>query len=71
MHFNFCPIIKTIDFYYSPHGRMLMNNKIIDFLAYKLEKSLKKDGYVVRRDNKKNINVLLKINREAAENNKG
>jgi hypothetical protein len=46
-----------------------MNNKIIDFLAYKLEKSLKKDGFVLRRDNEKNINVLLKINKETAENN--
>jgi hypothetical protein len=58
-------------FYYDCCGRILMNNKIIDFLAYKLEKSLKKDGFVLRRDEEKNINVLLKINKEVAENNKG
>ncbi|MFH0975567.1 MAG: hypothetical protein V1874_07260 [Spirochaetota bacterium] len=38
-----------------------MNDKIVDFIAYKIEKSLKKDGFVIKRDHKKNINVLLKI----------
>ncbi len=48
-----------------------MDNKIIDFLAYKLEKSLKKDGFVLKRDEEKNINVLLKINKDVAEDEKG
>jgi hypothetical protein len=47
-----------------------MNSKIVDFIAYKIEKSLKKEGYVVKRDHKKNINVLLKINKKTAENGK-
>ena len=41
-----------------------MDNKIIDFLAYKLEKSLRKDGFTIKRDKEKNINVLLKINND-------
>ncbi len=47
-----------------------MDNKVIDFLAYKIEKSLKKDGFTIKKDKDKNINVLLKINKDTAENNK-
>ncbi len=42
-----------------------MDNKIIDFIAYKIEKSLKKDGFTIKRDKEKNINVLLKIKNDA------
>ncbi|MBN2040031.1 MAG: hypothetical protein JW864_08325 [Spirochaetes bacterium] len=46
-----------------------MDNKIIDFLTYKIEKSLRKDGFTIKRDKEKNINVLLKIKNNAAERN--
>lgn len=47
-----------------------MNNKIIDFLAYKIEKSLKRDGFIIKRDKSKNINVLLKIKKNRNDNNR-
>jgi hypothetical protein len=47
-----------------------MENKIIDLNAYRIEKSLRKDGFTIKRDKKRNINVLLKINNENAEVNK-
>jgi hypothetical protein len=48
-----------------------MNCKVIDFIAYKIEKTHKKDGFTIKRDMEKNINVLLKINKDTAENSKG
>jgi|WetSurMetagenome_2_1015567.scaffolds.fasta_scaffold471337_2 hypothetical protein len=48
-----------------------MNCKVIDFIAYKIEKSFKKDGFTIKRDMEKNINVLLKINKDTPENIKG
>jgi len=38
-----------------------MEAKIIDFLAYKIEKSLRKNGFTVKKDKEKNIKLLLKI----------
>lgn len=38
-----------------------MNNKIVDFLTYKIEKSLKKNGYTIKKDKEKKIKLLLKI----------
>ena len=37
------------------------DKKVIDFLAYKIEKSLRKDGYTIKKDKKKNIKLLLKL----------
>ena len=45
-----------------------MTSKIIDLVAYRIEKSMKKDGFTIKRDMEKNINVLLKINKEVPEN---
>ena len=36
--------------------------KVVDFLTYKIEKSLKKDGYMIKKDKKMNIKLLLKLN---------
>ena len=47
-----------------------MDNKVIDFLAYKIEKSLKKDGFTIKKDKEKNINVLIKIKKDTADNKK-
>ena len=38
-----------------------MEKKIIDFCAYKIEKSLRRDGFTIKKDKKKNVKVLLKI----------
>jgi hypothetical protein len=48
-----------------------MTCKVIDFIAYKIEKSFKKDGFTIKRDMEKNINVLLKINKETTEKTNG
>lgn len=47
-----------------------MNSNIIDFIAYKIEKSFKENGFTIKRDMEKNINVLLKINKDAPANSK-
>lgn len=47
-----------------------MDNKIVDFIAYKIEKSLKNDGFTIKRDKEKNINVLLKIKNDTREKSK-
>ncbi len=42
-------------------GNREVEKKIIDFCAYKIEKSLRRDGFTIKRDKKKNVKVLLKI----------
>lgn len=37
------------------------NKKIIDFLNYKIEKSLQMNGFTIKRDKERNIKVLLKL----------
>lgn len=41
-----------------------MDNKIVDLLTYKIEKSLKKNGYTVKKDKKKNVKLLIKISKK-------
>ena len=38
--------------------------KIIDILAYKIEKSLKEEGFTVKVDNERKVKLLIKINSE-------
>jgi hypothetical protein len=38
-----------------------MNKKIVDLLSYKIEKSLKDNGFTVKKDKNKNIKILIKI----------
>ncbi len=38
-----------------------MDKKIIDFCTYKIEKSLKRDGFTIKKDKMKNVKVLIKI----------
>ena len=40
-----------------------MEKKVIDLCAYKIEKTLKEDGYTIKIDKKKKIKLLLKITR--------
>lgn len=39
-----------------------MNKKVIDLMTYKIEKSLKNNGYVVKKDENKKVKILIKIN---------
>lgn len=39
-----------------------MNKKVVDLMTYKIEKSLKSNGYIVKKDKNKKIKILLKIN---------
>ena len=38
--------------------------KIIDFLAYKIKKSLKEEGFTVKVDNKRGVKLLIKLNND-------
>ena len=38
-----------------------MDNKIVDLINYKLEKALRKEGFAVKKDKKKNVKLLIKI----------
>ena len=37
------------------------NNKVVDFLSYKIEKSFRMNGFIVKRDKEKNIKLIIKI----------
>ncbi|HNR89487.1 MAG TPA: hypothetical protein PKM65_14190 [Spirochaetota bacterium] len=39
-----------------------MDKKVVDFISYKIEKSLRRSGFSVKKDNKKNVKMLLKLN---------
>lgn len=39
-----------------------MDKKVVDFISYKIEKSLRRSGFSVKKDDEKNIKLLLKLN---------
>ncbi len=39
-----------------------MKKKVIDLMAYRIEKTLKESGFVVKSDEEKKIKILLKLN---------
>ena len=39
-----------------------MNKKIVDLKSYKIEKSLKEDGFEIKLDKERNLMLLIKIN---------
>ena len=41
-----------------------MENKVIDFLSYKIEKTLRKNGFSIKKDEDRNVKLLLKINKK-------
>jgi predicted RNA binding protein YcfA (HicA-like mRNA interferase family) len=41
-----------------------MVEKVVDLISYKIEKSLKENGFIVKRDKGENIKLLIKINEE-------
>jgi len=38
------------------------NKKVVDLMTYRIEKTLKNNGYVVKKDKNKKIKILLKLN---------
>lgn len=48
----------------------IKDSKIVDFLSYKIEKSLRKDGFTLKRDGERNVKVLMKIKSRTAEKRK-
>jgi hypothetical protein len=41
-----------------------MENKVIDFLSYKIEKTLRKNGFSIKKDEDRNVKLLLKITKK-------
>ena len=39
-----------------------MGKKIVDLLSYRIEKTLKNNGFIVKKDENKNIKILIKLN---------
>ncbi|HON80385.1 MAG TPA: hypothetical protein PK544_17980 [Spirochaetota bacterium] len=42
-----------------------MEKKVIDLHSYRIEKSLKEEGYTIKKDKHKKIKVLIKIKKES------
>jgi hypothetical protein len=38
-----------------------MNKKVVDIAAYRIEKTLQKSGFAVKKDKNKKIKLLIKI----------
>ena len=38
------------------------DKKVVDLMAYRVEKTLKSNGYVVKKDQNKKIKILIKLN---------
>lgn len=45
-------------------GERDMGKKVVDIINYKIEKSLRSSGYTVKKDSKKNVTLLIKINQK-------
>lgn len=39
-----------------------MDKKVVDFISYKIEKSLRRSGFSIKKDTEKNVKLLLKLN---------
>ena len=38
------------------------DKKVVDLMTYRIEKTLKNNGYIVKKDKNKKIKILLKLN---------
>jgi hypothetical protein len=38
-----------------------MTKKVIDLMNYRIEKTLKENGFEVKKDDRKNIKILIKL----------
>jgi hypothetical protein len=43
-----------------------MGEKIIDLAAFKIEKTLRENGFILKKDEKKNIMILIKVGSDDA-----
>jgi len=41
-----------------------MVEKVVDLISYKIEKSLRESGFIVKKDEGKKIKVLIKIKKD-------
>ncbi len=41
-----------------------MEKKIIDLTSYKIEKTLRDDGFDVKKDTQKKVKLIIKINKQ-------
>ena len=39
-----------------------MGDKIVDLVAFRIEKTLRESGFILKKDEKKNIMILIKMN---------
>jgi hypothetical protein len=47
---------------YQLRSRMnIMKKKVIDLMTYRIEKTLKENGFEVKKDDNKNIKILIKL----------
>ena len=42
----------------------LMTKKVVDLISYKIEKSLKENGFSLKEDGFNNIKLVIKINKK-------
>jgi hypothetical protein len=48
---------------YQIRSRMnIMTKKVIDLMTYRIEKTLKENGFEVKKDDNKNVKILIKLN---------
>ena len=41
-----------------------MRKKVIDLMTYRIERTLKENGFIVKRDDNKKIKILIKLNNQ-------
>ncbi len=44
-----------------------MSDKIVDLLSYRIERTLKNNGFVCKLDDSNRVKVLIRLSREAGE----
>jgi len=41
-----------------------MEEKIVDLVAFRIEKTLRESGFILKKDEKKNLLILIKVNND-------
>jgi hypothetical protein len=44
-----------------------MDKKIVDLMAYRIEKTLKENGFSLKQDSSSRVTILMKLNPESTE----
>ena len=45
-----------------------MTKKIVDLMAYRIEKTLKENGFTLKKDGDKRVKLLIKLNTDESVN---